>query len=75
MCFFAATDRIQPRWLNRWVKGEICKEGMNYLYELAAELLPDGVGDTQLRIIAGNNRDNIPACRLRIFLENGIHGK
>ena len=61
-----ASDRIEARYLNRWVKDKVCKEGMNYLQDLADVLLPKGEGGTQLRIIAEDNR-SIKACFTEFF--------
>ena len=63
ICFaYVATDKIDLKYLNRWVKDKICEEGMNYLKELAGVLLPGGVGNIQIRIIIQDNRGDIKSC-------------
>ena len=64
--FSIAEERIETRYLNRWVKDKVCEEGMDYLKELADVLLPGGAGKTQIRIIAEDHR-NIKACFTEFF--------
>ena len=71
-CFArAATDKIDHKHLNRWVKDRICAEGMDYLKELAEVLLPDGVGTTQIKIITANHPGDIKPCFTDLFNEWG----
>ena len=64
--FWLATDKIDCRYLNHWVKDKICAHGRNYLEELAEVLLP-GVGMTEIRIIAQNHPHDIKSCFTEFF--------
>lgn len=70
LLWLVAKDRIDPRYLNRWVKDRVCEEGMDYMKELAAVMLPDGEGKTLIRIIAEDNR-SIRACFTEFFNQWG----
>ena len=61
-----ATDKIDQRYLNHWVKDKICSYGINYLEELAEELLP-GVGSTEIGIIIQDHPGDIKSCFTRFF--------
>ena len=54
--------------MNRWVKGRICQQGMDYLEELAAELAPNKeAGKGQIQIIKGNKPGNVQGCFTDFF--------
>ena len=65
--FYSATDRIDVKYLNRWVKDRICEHGLDYLEELAAVLLPHGKGKTQIKIVKENHRGDIQSCFTTLF--------
>ena len=65
----SAAEKIDNRYLNRWVKDRVCEQGMDYLKELADVLLPGGCGKTQLTIIAQNYPHDIKSCFTEFFTE------
>ena len=67
--FLSATDRIDCKYLNRWVKDRICEQGITYLEELAQVLLPDGDGKTQIRIAIRNHPGDVKSCFTEFFNE------
>ena len=68
MCCFCniATDKIDRKHLNHWVKSSICAYGKDYLKELAEVLLP-GVGTREIRIVMQNHPDDIQSCFTGFF--------